>query len=66
MDIKFTPEKAVFYLQAKVCARITGLPLVQACPGKSVDRWTDRPAMTIAVNLGHKATKQTNKQNFQH
>ena len=24
-------------------------------------RSTDRPAMTIAVDLGHKATKQTNK-----
>ena len=24
-------------------------------------RWTDRPAMTIAVDLGRKATKQTNK-----
>ena len=36
-------------LQAKVCARITGYPLVQACPGKSVIRCTDRPAMTIAV-----------------
>ena len=48
-------------LQAKVSARITGYPLVQACPGKSVVRWTDRPAMTIAVDLGRKATKQTNK-----
>ena len=25
-------------------------------------RFTDRPAMTIAVDLGRKATKQTNKQ----
>ena len=25
-------------LQVKVCARITGYPLVQACPGKSVVR----------------------------
>ena len=33
--------------------------LVQACSGKSVVRRTDRPAMTIAVDLGHKATKQT-------
>ena len=24
-------------------------------------RWTDRPTMTIAVDLGRKATKQTNK-----
>ena len=54
-------KKYCCQLQAKVCARITGKPLVQACPGKSVVRWTDRPAMTIAVDLGHKATKQTNK-----
>ena len=27
-----------------------------------VVRWTDRPAMTIAVDLGRKANKQTNKQ----
>ena len=26
-------------------------------------RSTERPTMTIAVDLGHKATKQTNKQN---
>ena len=37
------------------CARTTGLPLVQACPGKSVVRC---PAMTIAVDLGRKAKKQ--------
>ena len=30
---------------------------------KSVVRSTDRPAMTIAVDLGRKATKQTNKTN---
>ena len=34
----------------------------QACPGKSVVRWTDRPVMTLAVDWGRKATKQTNKQ----
>ena len=28
-------KKGCCQLQAKVCARITGLPLVQACPGKS-------------------------------
>ena len=28
---------------------------------KSEVRWTDRPTMTLAVNLGHKATKQTKK-----
>ena len=52
-------KKGCCQLQAKVCARITGYPLVQACPGKSVVRWTDRPAMTIAVDLGRKATKPT-------
>ena len=58
-------KKGCCQLQAKVCARITGYPLVQACPGKSVVRWTDRPAMTIAVDLERKATKQTNKQTTQ-
>ena len=33
---------------------------VEACLGKSVVRWTDRPAMTIAVNWD---VKQENKQN---
>ena len=31
-------KKGCCQLQAKVCARITGLPLVQACQGKSVVR----------------------------
>ena len=31
-------KKGFCQLQAKVCARITGKPLVQACPGKSVVR----------------------------
>ena len=53
--------KGCCQLQAKVCARITRYPLVQACPGKSVVRWTDHPTMTIAVDLGRKATKQTNE-----
>ena len=35
--------------------------LVQACQGKSVVRCTDHPAMTIAVDFGRKATKQTHK-----
>ena len=30
--------KGCCQLQAKVCARINGKPLVQACPGKSVVR----------------------------
>ena len=55
-------KKGCCQLQAKVCARSTGYLLVQACPGKSVVRSTDRQAMTIVVDLGGKATKQ-NKQN---
>ena len=31
-------KKGCCQLQAKVCARITGYPLIQACPGKSVVR----------------------------
>ena len=31
-------KKGCYQLQGKVCARITGKPLVQACPGKSVVR----------------------------
>ena len=58
-------KKGCCQLQAKVCARITGYLLVQACPGKSVVRWTDPPAMTIAVDLGRKANIQTNKQTLQ-
>ena len=54
-------KKGCCQLQAKVCAQITGKPLAQACPGKSVVKWTDRPAMTIAVDMGRKANKQ--KQN---
>ena len=49
-------KKCCCQLQAKVCARSTGSLLVQACPGKSVVRLADRPVMTIAVDLGHKAT----------
>ena len=33
-----TFKKGCCQLQAKVCALITGYPLVQACPGKSVVR----------------------------
>ena len=54
-------KKGCCQLQAKVCAQITGKPIVQACPGKSVVMLTDRPAMTKAIDLGHKATKPTNQ-----
>ena len=51
-------KKGCCQLQAKVCAGSTGKLLVQACPGKSVVRLTDRPAMTIAVDMGCKPTNQ--------
>ena len=54
-------KKGCCQLQAKVCAQITGYPLVQTCPGKSVVRWTGRPPMTIAVDWD---VKQQNKQKF--
>ena len=41
-------KKGCCRLQAKVCARSTG----QGCPGKSLIRQTDHPAMTIAIDLG--------------
>ena len=50
-------KKDCCQLQAKVCAQITGKLLAQACLGKSVVKWIDRPAMTIAVDMGRKATK---------
>ena len=37
--------------------------LFKLAQGKSVVQWTDCPAMTIAVDLGRKATKQRNKTN---
>ena len=57
-------KKGCCQLQAKVCARITGQLLAQACPGRSVVWWIDCPAITIAVDLGHKETKQTIILNF--
>ena len=54
--------KGCCQLQAKVCARLLVNCLFKLAQEKSVVRWTDRPAMTIAVDLGRKATK-TNKQN---
>ena len=39
--------------------------LFEPAQEKSVIRWTDRPAMTIAVDLGRKATKQTKTNNIQ-
>ena len=52
-------KKGCCQLQAKVCAQSTGYRLVQACPGKTVVRLTDRGAMAIAVDWD---VKQQNKQ----
>ena len=46
-------------LQAKVCARLLVNCLFKLAQEKSVVRLTDQPAMTIAVDLGRKANKQT-------
>ena len=51
--------KGCCQLQAKVCAWLLVNCLFKLAQEKSVVRWTDRPAMTIAVDLGRKATKQT-------
>ena len=51
--------KGCCQLQAKVCARLLVNCLFKLAQEKSVVRWTDRPAMTIAVDLGRKANKQT-------
>ena len=56
--------KGCCQLQAKVCARLLVNCLFKLAQEKSVVRLTDRPAMTIAVDLGRKATK-TNKTIFE-
>ena len=53
--------KGCYQLQAKVCTRLLVNCLFKLAQEISVVRWTDRPAMTIAVDLGRKATIQTNK-----
>ena len=53
--------KGCCQLQAKVCARLLVNCLFKLAQVKSVVRRTDRPAMTIAVDMGCKATK-ANKQ----
>ena len=47
---------------AKGCALSTGYLPRGGLPGNSVDRITDRPDMTSAVDRGGKASTQTNKQ----
>ena len=52
--------KGCCQLQVKVCARLLVNCLFKLAQEKSLVRWTDRPAITIAVDLGRKTTKQTN------
>ena len=47
--------------QASLRVWLLVVPNLKFAQEKSVVRWTDRPAMTIAVDLGCKATKQTYK-----
>ena len=47
---------------AKGCAPSTGYLPRGGLPRNSVDRITDRPDMTSAVDRGRKASTQTNKQ----
>ena len=44
---------------AKGCALSTGYPARGGLPRNSVDRITDRPDMTSAVDRGRKASTQT-------
>ena len=52
-------KKGCCQFQGKVCARSTDELLVQACQGKIVFSKIDRPAKTIVVDLGRKATKSS-------
>ena len=47
---------------AKGCALSTGYLPRGGLPRNSVDRITDRPDITLAVDRGRKASTQTNKQ----
>ena len=38
------------FISYKYVHEVTGKLLVQACPGKGVVRWTDRPDITLAVD----------------
>ena len=56
--------RAVVSYQRKYVHELLVTRLFKLAQEKSVVRWTDRPAMIIAVDLGRKATnKQTNKKN---
>ena len=57
-------KKSSCQLMVKGCALSTGYLPRGGLPRNSVDRITDRPIMTSAVDRGRKASTQTNKQNF--
>ena len=57
-------KKDCYQLQAKVYAQTLVNCLFRLAQEKSVVRLTDRTAMAIAVELGRKATKHTNKNAF--
>ena len=54
-------KKSICQLMAKRCELSTGNLLRGGLPRNSVNRITDRPDMTTAVNRGRKASTHTNK-----
>ena len=58
-NIVFWHSKSYFEYQNTIFGLISNVK-IRFWKSKSVVRWTDHPAMTIAVDLGRKATKQTN------
>ena len=61
--VTITCINKVTFVTISCINKVTYVTITIACPGKSVVRWTDCPTMTIAVDLGRKATKQTNLYN---
>ena len=57
-------QKGLFSVTSESMCTNYWLTACSSLPRKSVVRWTDRPAMTIAVDLGRKATKPTNQQSW--
>ena len=57
----FIQEGLLSVTSESVCTNYW-LTVWSSLPRKNVVKWTDRPAMTIAVDLGRKANKQTNSQ----
>ena len=59
--IRWITQEGLLSVTTKVCAWSTSNRLFKHAQEKSVVRWTDRPTMTIADDLGRKATKKKKK-----